>query len=204
MPSDLVLAVAGWLGTALYLACYAYVGLVARWRPRPYFGGNLLAAALLATTSAALGTWQAVGVNAFWLVVSLQRLRGRDVAPARLATRVLPVAVVGIAAAAAVAAMLDTTQAVALLGWSSVAAFCGSYLFFAAGRLTPRRFQAYNAWGATSLLPQAVADANWPIVGLESAWAVLSVIAWIRGSRSRPAEDPAACASPRSPRCDRT
>lgn len=203
MSGNLALSLAGWLGTVVYLACYAYVGLVERWRPRPYFGGNLLAAALLATTSAVLGTWQAVGVNAFWFVVSLRRLQGGDVAPASLSPRLLLGAVVALVAAAAAAALADLTLTVALLGWSGMAAFCGGYLFFAAGRLTLRRFHAYNAWGAVSLLPQAITDANWPVVGLESAWALLSAIAWILGSKSRPAENGEVCASSRSPRCER-
>ena len=170
----------GWAGTGIYLASYAYIGLVVDFRRDLYFGANALAAALVTVSSAALGTWQSVLINAFWLLVSIwsrQRWRIRIRWFNRFLLRGLVTAMLS---GAVVFSLKDGIVAIAILGWSSVLAYCGSYLLFSARAMATDEFHLFNAYAAAALLPQLWLDSNWPVLALEICWFVLALTAFAR------------------------
>lgn len=170
-----VLSILGWFGTVLYLANHSYLSLVTRWRPLVYYGGNFVAATLLVFSSVAIESWQAVCINGFWSVVSLLLLCRVDLSrlPFHRSWFYLAMAIMlGVTAATF---FLDTTLTIAMFGWSSTLAFCASYLLFSASRISVRTYLFWNSYAALALLPQLWLDQNWPVFGLECAWAIISI-----------------------------
>lgn len=179
----LVVYALGWVGTAIYLINYAYLGLAAGVRHARYFAANAVAAGLLTVSSFALGSWQSVFINGFWLVVSVLALRAVTLRVGKLSRIHLLALVLVMLVSSLFVWLQDERQAVALLGWSSACAFCGSYLLFSSHLLSTDEFHLFNGYAATALLPQLWRDENWPVLALELCWLVLSVIAYSRHAR---------------------
>jgi hypothetical protein len=176
----LLWSVVGWTGAALYLGAYLYLAGSVAPQVRVYYATNLLAALLVCLSSVDFGTWPTVVINGFWAGVSSVALRGRDVAPGFLRAPVLnSLLTTLLATSCAVAVVLwlhaGAPAAASLLGWSSAAAFCFGYLLFAAEGIERRAFLAYNLYAALVLLPRLILDSNWPVVGLEVVWALVSL-----------------------------
>lgn len=170
----------GWTGTVLYLGAYVYVTWGRRPRVWSYYGTNLLAALLVCVSSVTFGTWQTVAINGFWALVSLMALFGRNVVRDQLRlpvlSRLLTAVLTVLCLVAGVVWLLEGFRvAAALLGWGSTTAFCIGYLLFAAQGIQRRTFLAYNLYAALVLLPQLFLDGNWPVVGLETVWGLISL-----------------------------
>ena len=169
----------GWFGTLLYLANYAYLAFYRRWRRPVYFSANGVAALSLVVSSAAIASWQAVGINFFWAAISVWLLIGGSFRFVRVGPGVLTVGV-GLCWVTALPALFWQWQwqlAVAIIGWSSTFAFSAAYLLFAARRLTIGPYHLWNAYAAFVLLPQLYLDANWPVLAMEVCWFVISLSA---------------------------
>ncbi|WP_031551323.1 CBU_0592 family membrane protein [Parvularcula oceani] len=179
----------GWAGTLLYLVNHGLLSRAGGAADRRYYVLNLIAAAALTFTSAIEASWQAVGTNAFWTVLSLYGILGLDDGPAlplRPKWLLPPLAALGAAgiAAAPFAPLLGAEA----LGWAGTLTFSLSYLLFSAGRIVRRDFLGLNALAALALIPILAIDGNWPVFGLEVAWFVLSVWGWrsVRGVAASP------------------
>ena len=148
----------GWFGTLLYLANYAYLAFYPRWHRPVYFSANGVAALSLVVSSAAIASWQAVGINFFWAAISVWLLIGGSFRFVRVGPSVLTVGV-GLCWVAALPALFWQWQlAVAIIGWSSTFAFSAAYLLFAARRLSIGPYHLWNAYAAFVLLPQLYLD----------------------------------------------
>lgn len=171
----LIADVIGWFGTVLYLANYAYMSLYDHWKRRIYFSANAVAATCLAIISVILFSWQAVGVNGFWVIISLWLLSGRGFSFVRFNHWVVDGGVGLMWLVAAVYLFIDWRGSVAWMAWSSTWTFCFAYLLFAAEKLPLKRFLICNAYAAGALLPQLFLDENWPTFAMESAWCCISL-----------------------------
>lgn len=170
----------GWAGSLLYLANHAALSALRAYPERVYLLGNLVAAVLVGAASLALHSWQSVGVNLFWAAVSLQGLAGREVHARMLSERwfrrLTGLMVSGGVMAAAVSLRLSAD----LLGWASVAGFCGVYFLFANHEVGRPAYFLYNVLAALLILPVLWLDRNWPVFALEACWAVLSFGAFLK------------------------
>ena len=167
---------AGWIGTVLYLSSYGYLSVAPEPQRSTYYGCSLVAAALVAVSSVYFRTWQSVLINAFWCFVSYRALLGRNLALGRFRAAVVTGSLAAITAAAGGTWWLSSFDAAAsVLAWGATVAFCAGYLLFAAQRIGRPAFLGYNLYAASALLPRLVFDANWPVVALETAWALISV-----------------------------
>jgi len=171
--------VIGWFGTTLYLVNYAYLAFYSRWRRTIYFAANSIAASSLVISSAVLASWQAVGINLFWAVISLWLLTGKGFALIRLSPRVLLVGVLLWWLLALLGAVQHWHVASGFLAWSSTFVFGLAYLLFAAQRLSLRPYHLWNAYAAMAILPQLYLDANWPVLVMEASWFAISVSAYL-------------------------
>ncbi|MBB4657554.1 CBU_0592 family membrane protein [Parvularcula dongshanensis] len=182
----MTLALIGWTGTLLYLINHVLLSRAGGAASPRYYALNLAAAAALTFTSFIEASWQAVGTNLFWTVVSLYALVGREEGPA-LALRpewvLWPLAALGGVGVAMVPFV--PLGGIETLGWSGTLAFSGSYLLFSAGRIARRSFLGVNALAALALIPVLTVDANWPVLGLEVAWFALSAWGWRTSSERR-------------------
>lgn len=166
----------GWFGTAVYLVNHALLSARRIRRGNVYFAGNAIAAAVIAVSSFALPSWQAVVVNGFWVVASVAGLLGASIAASvRPSARGLWLLCGAIAAIGLLLSVYDQYLAAATIGWSATLLFCGVYLLFAVGDLAQRSFLLCNAAAAFGLLPILTLDNNWPVVALEVAWGTLSL-----------------------------
>lgn len=181
----MLLQLIGWAGTFIYLAAYVYVSRVSDYRRGLYFGGNLVGALCILAVSLGLHSWQAVVINGFWAVISvagLLALRPRWPAPPPWMLGGVVVVAVG---TSAILLFIDASLAIGLLGWSATATFCLGYCLFATEKLAPGHFFLLNAYSASAIIPQLVVDGNYPTVGLEAAWTVISLMGWRRTAAAR-------------------
>jgi len=181
-------AFVGYTGTLLYLVSHAYVSLKPAFNPRYYFSGNLVAATALVVSSSALFSWQAVCTNLFWALVSLQRLRGAPM-PASVMLkahfqRFSRVLVIALLILLVISVWVQPLLAISLLAWSSVAIFSVVYLLFAAGELDKKHYMWLNFAAAIIIMPQLWLDLNFPVLLLESCWAIVSLYGALRSNRA--------------------
>lgn len=170
-----ILEYVGWLGTGLYLLNHAYISYAKNLKKWVYYLGNLIAASILTVTSLIEHSWQAVVINGFWALISLllilsapiQKIAFPMSAFHRLIFLFWPTTLVGF--------YLDFQLGFMILGWSSAFAFCASYLLFNANIMKPIEYFIWNTYAAIVLLPQLWIDMNYPVFGLELAWAVISL-----------------------------
>lgn len=182
------LEVLGWFGTTLYLLNYAYLAFYPKWKRVIYFAANGIAAISLVVSSAALASWQAVGINGFWAAISIWLLLGLGFDWVPLTRRSLEFGVLGLLLVAAGSVYWDWRLSVSWVGWSSTFAFSLAYLLFAAQKLQVRRYHFWNAYAAFVLLPQLWLDTNWPVFAMEVAWFGISVAALIKTYRLEQSE----------------
>jgi hypothetical protein len=164
----------GWLGTVTYLLNHAYISLVPQWRPSIYYGANLVAALALVATSLHSQSLQAVAINGFWALLSIALLYGLPVAKLPFSSRLFHQLLLVFAIAIGYLSSVNGAQAVIALGWSSVFVFSAAYLLFSSGKMKTRHYLAFNGYAALALMPQLWLDQNWPVFGLEVAWAAIS------------------------------
>lgn len=185
----MMFTVIGWVATAVYLGNHGYLSTHRNYRPKIYYALNFFAASGIVVSSAAIASWQAVVVNAFWALLSLAALN--DVQPhagGRLSERwiIAPLAALGLGGLGF--ALFDLSAGMAALGWAATGLFCGGYLLFAAGAVRRRRFLLFNIFAAYGLTPILYLDANWPVLALEACWGAISAIGWIVAIRNPPPE----------------
>ena len=164
----------GWAGSLLYLANHAALSLVRPYPEKIYLGANLVAALSVAIASVVLASWQSVGVNAFWAIVSLQAMTGPARTPDFLKERQVRLVMAGVVLAACLAAVQSFQLGLEILGWSSVIGFGSAYFLFANNKISRAMYFLYNGWAAVLILPILWIDGNWPVLALECCWAALS------------------------------
>ncbi|MDM7861850.1 hypothetical protein QTP81_14700 [Alteromonas sp. ASW11-36] len=172
----MMISLVGWLGTLLYLANHAYISTVENWRTKLYYSGNLSAAALLVVQSYILSSWQALAINAFWMIVSASLLMGMNLTRIPMTKKSFYLAVLALLTWVALAFLDGTlTKVFSTLGWTSTVVFCLCYLLFTAQKISQRLYLACNTYAAIALLPQLWVTENWPVFCLEVIWAGLSI-----------------------------
>ena len=165
----------GWLGTFIYLLNHAYISLANCWNKKLYYGANALAASFLIISSVFNTSWQAVVINAFWLVISLALLANKNVASLSFNLRIFySVLMIGLAVFFGNILLFNQIN-FALLGWLSAFTFSACYLLFCQEKLLPRYYLLWNAFAAIALMPQLWLDHNWPVFYLEISWALISL-----------------------------
>ncbi|AEP29458.1 hypothetical protein GNIT_1334 [Glaciecola nitratireducens FR1064] len=171
----------GWCGTFLYLANHAYISLVTSWRPKVYFSGNLFAATALTVQSVHLSSWQAAVINGFWMTVSTLLLIDVKIDSVKIrAKSYFSFSALMLLAASASFFLIEITTFYEVLGWSSAYFFCSSYFLFSAKIISSRAYLSCNVYAALALLPQLWLSANYPVLTLEVAWAIVSLIGIIK------------------------
>ena len=170
----------GWAGSLLYLGNHAAFSALKRFPERVYLWGNLFAAIMVGAGSLALHSWQSVGLNAFWAIVSLQALAGREIHVGMLSERWLRLALGLIVLGGALSAILSVRLMADIFGWASVFGFCGIYFLFANREIGRPVYFAYNTLAALLILPVLWLDMNWPVFTLECCWAALSLAAFLK------------------------
>ncbi len=170
----------GWLGTLFYLANHAYISLNKNWKKHIYYGGNAIAAGCLVLSSFYNQSWQAVVINSFWLVISAALLMNANLHALKFSPKLFYIIVGGMMMLFAGGLVIEQQANLALLGWVSAVVFSGCYLLFSQEKMLPRFYLCWNAFAAIALLPQLWLDANWPVFGLEIAWALISIYGAVR------------------------
>lgn len=174
------MGILGWIGSLLYLANHAALSLVRPYPEKIYLGINLLAAMAVGIASLALASWQSVGVNAFWAVVSLQALSGQARTLAFLKEKPVRMIVGGCVLAGCLATFFSIQLGLEILGWSSVIGFGSAYFMFANNTISRGLYFLYNGCAAVLILPVLWTDGNWPVLALECCWAALSFGSYTR------------------------
>jgi len=171
----------GWCGTILYLANHAYISLVTNWRPKIYFFGNLMAATALTIQSVHISSWQAAVINGFWMTVSTLLLVDVKMDSIKISAKSY-FSFSGIILSSVFASyfFVELTEFYAILGWSSAYFFCSSYFLFSARKISSRAYLSCNVYAALALLPQLWLSANYPVLTLEIAWAIVSLIGIVK------------------------
>lgn len=167
--------VIGWFGTLLYLINHAYISLFKQWKKRIYYAGNLIAALCLVVSSWQVASYQAVSINSFWAVVSLALLLALPVEKIPF-SRSAFYSVFGLFIGLIVyQSFLQQQVNYMLLGWLSTYTFCFGYLLFSSNKLKHTNYLLLNFCAAVVLIPQLWLDNNLPVLGLEIAWAIISI-----------------------------
>ncbi|WP_019027621.1 CBU_0592 family membrane protein [Colwellia piezophila] len=167
----------GWLGSVLYLMNHGYISVVKNWRPKVYYGVNLLAALSLVASSLMIYSYQAVVINSFWAIISILLLIKFDVAKVPLSRRFFYLGFVLIIAWLIFSGLKyswNSSTFHGYLGWSSSYVFCLSYLLFCSKKLSHINYLVFNIYAGSALLPILWAQQNWPVFTLQICWALIS------------------------------
>lgn len=183
----MIIAWLGWFGAGLYLLNHAWLAINHGHESRRYYLLNMIAAAVLVLSSAYLSSWQPVLTNAFWVGVSALALlhwpNKTSFGGSWLRERVL-IWPIGVAlVAGCLVAIAQPYPGASIVGWAGTALFSVAYLTFATGVIARRRFLAYNAVAAFSLVPILYLDVNYPVFFLEVVWGFISALGWLRAYR---------------------
>lgn len=165
----------GWFGTALYLINHGYISVNKNWKKPIYYTGNAIAASCLVLSSYYSNSWQAIVINCFWAFTSVLLLCGVDLSTLKIDKRIfhLIIAVMLLFFFGEVVAKQQLN--LALLGWVSAFTYSGCYLLFSAEKMLPRNYLCWNAFASLIILPQLWLDQNWPVVGMQICWAMISI-----------------------------
>ncbi len=174
----------GYAGTILYLANHAYVSLHPSYRENWYFSANLIAALAVVASSLALMSMQAVATNAFWAIISILRLFGKTPTLAISVPTLGWQTLLATGVCLIIGWWLDAAIAIAVAAWCSVLLFATAYFLFASGQLAKRHYLIANFVAAIVIMPQLWVDANYPVLLLEFAWAVISAVGAVRADRA--------------------
>jgi len=184
--------IVGWIGTAIYVLAYLLLALRILPAERVYFLANLVAAVCVAAVSVAKDTPQAVAINVLWGVASLYALCGTT--PPLLGLRPIHARIVlaGLVGAGLIAMpFTGIAFGASLLGWGSVVGFTAGYILFVGQKIVSLEFHIFNLVAATAILPALVLAANWPVVALETVWAMAAlagIVADVVAARRRPVQ----------------
>lgn len=172
----------GWLGSTIYLVNHAYLSCVRDWKKTIYFSGNFVAALALVISSWGQQSYQAVGVNLFWLSISLMLLLNWPVrripASKKLYYLLLIFYVVYLLVCALSSIPWDTL--IDRIAWTSTWMFGMAYLLFSAQKMRQMEYLFSNAVAAVILVPQLWLDANYPVFFLEVCWFIISLAGIVR------------------------
>lgn len=173
-----MISILGWFGSLLYLLNHAYIAMVKNWSAKVYYAGNFFAASFLVISSLMIFSYQAVVINGFWAIISVLLLLKFDVAKVPLSKRVFQLGFFIIIVFLLFIGnrdgwVSDTFQS--YLGWSSSYVFCLSYFLFCSKKLSHINYLLFNVYAASSLLPILWLQQNWPVLGLELCWALISI-----------------------------
>lgn len=171
-----MISILGWLGTALYLLNHAHISCVKEWNRQLYFSVNLVAGILLIAASVALNSWQAVVINVFWVMISLQCLCGLKLKPLFISVTLFRTVMLLFWGWIVVLWFVEGELSLTLLGWSSALVFSVAYLLFAFERISHGHYFLWNAYAALALLPELWVDGNLPVFVLEIFWALISIV----------------------------
>ena len=172
----MMFVIAGWIAFALYLLAHAYLSILKDINKPIYFSLNIAAAVLLAVSSLAIASWQAVLINVFWGRGSWAGLINSAILNQyvpRYWRTLAPVA--GLSIAGGVASFIDTETALTLLGWAGVWLFCGSYLLFTATKIGRVSYLWASLVSYSLLLPIYYIQTNWPSFTLGIAWSAVTL-----------------------------
>lgn len=168
--------IVGWSGTALYVVSYILLALRLLPAGRSYYMLNIVAAVFVAAVSVAKGSVQAVAINGLWAVASVYGFLGSS--PPLLGLR--PVIARAAVATLVVGGLVALPWAglplsASWMAWGSVVGFTAAYMLFVGGLMAALEFHFFNLVASTAILPALVLDANWPVVALETLWAIAAV-----------------------------
>ncbi|MDT0594372.1 CBU_0592 family membrane protein [Glaciecola petra] len=181
MNLEIIFSILGWSGTVIYLANHTYISVKADWRKWIYFGGNLIAATFLLIQSTYLASWQAVVINAFWMLISMCLLAGISFERIYVNAKYYYVLCAVLFSSLCITGLfIDFVHLAQLFAWSSAFVFCSCYFLFSAKRISSRAYLTFNIYAALVLLPQLYFTSNWPAFGLEVAWAAISTYGVIK------------------------
>lgn len=170
----------GWVGTAGYLLNHTGFSLKRRYPLKLYFGLNFVSAILLVISSLAISSWHPVINNGFWAITSLIALSGLKPLRVGGGLRNIPwllmllVIAIGALFAAGFGRSFET------LGWVSVITYAMAYIALTSGAIGRKQYLLVNIIAALLQIPILMIDQNLPVLGLQVAWAVLSLIGLIR------------------------
>lgn len=172
-----MITILGWLGSLLYLVNHGYIAVVKNWNTNIYYAGNFFAASFLVVSSLIISSYQAVVINGFWALISVLLLLKFDVAKVPLSKRIFQLGFIIIIAFLAFVAYRDGWNSSTFqnyLGWSSSYVFCLSYFLFCSKKLSHVNYLLFNVYAACCLLPILWLQQNFPVMGLEVCWALIS------------------------------
>lgn len=173
----MIVVTLGWFGSVLYLINHGYISAFKHWKPKIYYGCNLIAALSLVVSSLMIFSYQAVVINGFWAIISILLLLNIDVAKVPFSKRVFKLGFVFILAWLVFIGFQYGWGSITLydyLGWSSSYVFCLSYFLFCSKKLNHINYLLFNIYAACALLFILWEQHNWPVFSLELCWAAIS------------------------------
>lgn len=173
----MIVSIAGWSGTLIYLATYSLVALGLLEASGIYLSFNIVAAEMIMVTSAAKGTWTVFALNLTWAAISL---RACVASPLRLPLFSVSLSRWSLLTFFLIAMSLFSlgrpAQALDALAWCSFVSYVVAYLLFVSKRIGLMEFQSRNLFAATIIIPSLWATGSWSFVTIQVFWLASSLI----------------------------
>ena len=177
----MIAIIIGWFGTLLYVASYLYLTLSPASKSSLYYSGNLLAALCICIVSLTLYSWQAFIINFFWLIISIAGLLKWKLG-FKMPGQVFSLSVMSLVCLSGIVvfAFFATDLGISLMAWSSTICYCFGYLLFTNQVLEEDTYFIVNGVCSILIIPELWFDQNYPTVGLQVIWLIISITGFIR------------------------
>lgn len=173
----MMVSIAGWSGTIIYLATYSLVALGLLEAGSIYLGFNIVAAAMIMVAAAAKGTWAVFSLNFTWAVISL---RACVASPLSLPLFSLSLSRWSLLTFFLIAMSLFSlgrpAQVLEALAWCFFLGYVVAYLLSLSKRIGLMEFQSRNLFAATIIIPSLWAAQSWAFVTIQVFWLAISLM----------------------------
>lgn len=177
--NNMLIETLGWLGSIGILVSHSYVSVFKRDNDATYYGLNLVASLLLTIISLYKGSYFAVALNVFWMVVSGLSLAQIPLSAGVLAKRPLDAVIIALLVYLVGSALLHSQFDFVTLSWLGTITLCWAFLLLSAEKIDKFQYLFYSTFAALFLMPQLYLDNNLPMLFLEICWFFMSGYSWL-------------------------
>lgn len=170
----------GWVAIVFTITNYFLLTTFKDYKRRTYYTVTILPCTLSSISCVMLESWIPLINNLFAVFISLYFLITHKNLKVNMSKQLFDIGLYSIVAVACASLFVSTSTGADIFAFSAAYIFAIGYLLYCGNAFNNLEYFLYNAYAGVAIIPSLYFDENWPLVGLNIFWLILSLRGYYR------------------------